>query len=72
MTPMTGLFDDYQTRAEIAAEFGVSERTIIRWQTLPDGLPFTEIGHQKLYHKPTTLAWLKRREKHPNPRRRAA
>ena len=38
---MMNLLDDYLTRAELADELRVTQRTILRWQNRPDGIPFS-------------------------------
>ena len=60
---MAALLDDFLTRDEIAAELGVSPRTIIRWQQMPDGLPYVTMGKRRiLYNRQSTLDWLMRNE----------
>ena len=72
----SNILADYEDRPTLAADFGVSERTIIRYENQPDGLPSVQIGGRTLYHIPSVKEWLKRRERWPNPtgkpRRRAA
>jgi hypothetical protein len=63
------ILDGYDTRAQLAGELQCSERTIARYEQLPDGLPFVMVAGRKLYKRASTLAWLERREKKPNPRR---
>ena len=66
-----GLLKDYIDRPRLADEWDCSERTIARYEDLPDGLPSLLLGGRKLYHVPTVMEWLQRRTKRPNPRRRA-
>ena len=63
------LLKDYRDRPGIATGLGVSERSIARYEDLPDGLPSVLIGGRKYYHVPTVMEWLQRRTKRPNPTR---
>ena len=63
------LLDAYLTRRQLAIEFNRTEKTISRWEHLPDGLSFTMLGARKLYKKSAVLAWIDSRERRPNPRR---
>jgi hypothetical protein len=44
-------------------------RTVLRWMSEPDGLPYTKIGNRRLIHVPTAREWLLNRMHRPNPRR---
>lgn len=66
---MAALLDEYLTRSELARELNVAERTIIRYQNQPDGLPRTKMGGRTLYRRASVLAWLQTNEQRPNPRR---
>lgn len=66
---MTALLDDYVTRRELAQELRCSERTIIRLEREPDGLPSTLLGGRVLYRRASVAQWLERRERRPNPTR---
>lgn len=66
------LLDDYLDRPSLAAELRVTERTLIRWQQQPDGLPYVELGGRILYRISSVRDWIESRERRPNPRRRAA
>lgn len=68
---MSNLLSDYLTREQLAAEFGVTTRTIERWQKRPDGLPNTTIGGRTLYRIASVRVWMEAQERRPNPRRRA-
>lgn len=68
---MTGLLDDYLTRPQLATELRRSEKTVARYERLPDGLPYTMIGNRRLYRRAAVLRWLESRERRPNPRRSA-
>ncbi len=69
---MSQLLDDYRTRPALAAELGVSERTLIRWQHEPNGLPYVELGGRILYRLASVRAWIESKERRPNPRRKVA
>lgn len=66
------LLDEYLDRPSLAAELKVSERTLIRWQHLPDGLPYVELGGRILYRVPSVKAWIEALERKPNPRKARA
>ena len=66
---MSTLLDGYVNRRELAAELRCSERTIIRYEREPDGLPSTLLGGRVLYKLDNVRAWLERRERRPNPTR---
>jgi hypothetical protein len=72
MPALTGILEGHQTRAETARQTKKSERTIIRWENLPDGLPVTIVGQLRLHHIETARAWIASRMQRRNPRRRAA
>jgi hypothetical protein len=42
------LLEGYLSRAELAKELSCSERTVARYENLPDGLPSIFIGGRKL------------------------
>ena len=67
-----GIMEAYLDRASLAGELRCSERTIARYENLPDGLPSTIIAGRKFYRVVAVREWLNRRERHPNKRRRAA
>jgi hypothetical protein len=69
---MSPLLSDYINRAELAKQLGTCERTIARYENLPDGLPVTEIGGRKFYRLDAVRAWIASRERRPNPTRQRA
>lgn len=69
---MSSLLDEYLSREELATELRVSPRTIIRWQNMPGGLPYVELGGRILYRRASVRQWIESREKHPNARRKVA
>lgn len=46
------------TRAQLAAEIGVSEQTIAAWEK--EGLPVHRRGAQRFYEAARVAAWIKR------------
>lgn len=66
---MTGILAGYVDRPTLANELRVAERTIARYENLPNGLPHTTLGGRKLYRVEAVMAWIAAREKRPNPRR---
>ncbi len=69
---MGTLLVDYLTLEELAKELGVTTRTLGRWKSQPDGLPFTTIGGRTLFRTASVRSWIEGRERKPNPRRKAA
>lgn len=65
---MMNLLNDYLTRAELADELRVTQRTILRWQNRPDGIPFIALGGRILYRRDSVMSWLKGLETWPNAR----
>jgi hypothetical protein len=67
--PTTSILEDWADVPQLAADFKVHPRTIIRWQDLPDGLPYAKApGNKRISHIPTAREWLFNRMKRPNPR----
>jgi len=66
------LLDEYLNREQLAHELKVNPRTVMRWQNLPDGLPFVELGGRILYRRASVMEWIASKERFPNRRRRAA
>jgi hypothetical protein len=64
---MNGILAGYVDRPSLAQELRVSERTIARYENLPDGLPNTVLGGRKLYRIEAVQAWIAARETRPNP-----
>ncbi|WP_157784719.1 hypothetical protein [Sinorhizobium fredii] len=67
----TGLLQGYLDRPSLAKELRCSERTIIRYENLPDGLPSLMLGGRKLYRVEAVRQWIASQERRPNPTRRA-
>lgn len=75
MVPVTaaiGLEHDYVDLQALAVELKVSERTLARYENLPDGLPSMRLGSRKLYKIASVRAWLEKRERKPNQNRERA
>ncbi len=68
----TNLLADYLDLEPFAREVSRDPRTVRRWMTEPDGLPYCRIGNRILVHIPTAKEWLLSRMRRPNPRRSAA
>jgi len=66
------LLNGYLDRASLALELHCSPRTVARYENRPDGIPALMVGSRKLYRLAAVREWLVRREREPNPRRRAA
>ena len=66
-----GILAGYVDRKTAAAELHCSEKTLARYETLPDGLPSVSIGGKKFYRIEAIRAFLERRERRPNPVRKA-
>lgn len=67
-----GLLNGYLTRAQLAAEWDCHERTIARYEQMPNGLPFLYIGGRKLYRIEDARAFMAARIVTPNPTRQSA
>ena len=64
------VLDGYLTKADLAQQFGKSERTLDRWAALRTGPPRTVIGQTTLYDIEGVRAWLRdQRENRPQRRK---
>lgn len=63
---------DWTEVEPLAAEVKKHPRTINRWMSAPDGLPYVRLGNKRIIHRQTFHEWLLNRMKRPNPRREAA
>jgi len=61
------LLDGWLTRAEVAAEIGVSVDTLARWETRRIGPPSVRIGRRVLYRAQAFREWLVANERNTNP-----
>lgn len=70
-TDGAGVAAGLQTRDRTAAELGVSERTVIRWEQ-SEGLPVIAVGKLRLHDPAAVREWLRGRgmKKRPEPVRR--
>lgn len=64
------LLDEYLTRRQLAEELEISYRTIMRYESEPDGLPSVRIGAKVRYRISDVRAWIERRTRRPNPTRK--
>ena len=63
------LFGEYEPEPALAAKLNDTTKTLQRYRSLPDGLPFLRFGGRVYYRLSTVQAWLAKREEHPNARR---
>jgi hypothetical protein len=63
---------DYLDLEPFAAQVGRDPRTVRRWMSQPDGLPYVRLGNRLLVHIPSAREWLLSRVHRPNQRRVAA
>jgi predicted site-specific integrase-resolvase len=52
------LLDDFMTDEQLAAELGITVRTLLRWDARGEGPPITKVGKLKLRHRPSAREWL--------------
>jgi hypothetical protein len=57
----THLDEDYPLRAVLAAEWGVSERTVYNYELEPNGLPSLKLGGKARYPRREAYEWLQAR-----------
>lgn len=60
------ILEGYAKRDELAAAFGVTERTIARWTDQVNGLPMTKIGNRVFYRIESAREWIAGRERRMN------
>lgn len=65
------IFDDCVELDDFARDVKRHPRTVKRWTTEPDGLPFTRLGKTTWIHIPTAREWLLGRMQQANPRRQS-
>jgi hypothetical protein len=66
------LDEDWAEDRALAAEVKKHHRTIHRWMSGPDGLPYVKLGDKRIIHRPTFREWMLSRMKRRNPRREVA
>jgi hypothetical protein len=59
------ILNRYLTRAQLAKEFGICERTVDRWHARGEGPPRIKKGKLILYRKEAVHNWLVGEEKNP-------
>lgn len=59
----TRLLADYLLPEELAAELGICERTLSRWDSLRIGPPRVTIGRKVRYRRLAVQEWLLKRER---------
>ena len=64
------LAGEYVTPEQLAAELGISVRTLHRWHTARQGPPRVVLGRVIFYRRSSVLAWLVSREETPTRRGR--
>lgn len=64
------LLADFYTQPQLAAELGVTKRTLQRWEELREGPPMIQVGRRtRLYNRESVRLWLMAREPKPKSRR---
>ena len=53
--------EDWISPKELAAEYGIPERTLEYWRSVLDGPPFYAVGKRVKYRTSDVEAWLERR-----------
>lgn len=56
--PTVGVLADYLSRTQLAAELGVTTRTISRWRWNRKGPPAHRIAGRVMFKRADVLAWL--------------
>lgn len=63
------ILEGYLRREELAQQFGLSPRTIDRWEALRQGPPRVCVGRTILYNIESVREWLRSREQRAFPAR---
>jgi hypothetical protein len=61
--------DELIPDAELASRWGITTRTLARYTSIPDGLPFWIVGGKKYRAARASSEWLAARVQRPNQRR---
>ena len=61
----TGLLDGYMTPAEVAAQLGITPRTLERWHNQRVGPPRVRLGRKVLYRHQAVVEWITKNETVP-------
>lgn len=64
----TLLWGEYILPKQLAAELGISIRTLHRWHSARQGPPRVVLGRVVLYRRSSVLAWIETREERVNRR----
>ena len=64
-----GILSDYIDRADLARQLRCTEKTLWRYENMPNGLPSLTIGGRKFYRIEAVREWIAKRERKPNQRR---
>jgi len=67
---MSAILDEYLTAPDMAAELGVTVRTLERWHAERNGPPRTLIGKRRFYRRQGAAEWLRGREEQLPQRRK--
>lgn len=59
----TRILSDQMKHTEVAAQLGISPRTLDRWAALGEGPPRIKVGRQIFYRRASVRAWLEARER---------
>lgn len=71
MKPNGTVLDGYIPQEQFAKDLDVTKRTIERYRTQPDGLPYVRLGGRIFIPLDIAREWLQSRIKRPNQRRSA-
>lgn len=71
MTSDVSILEGFIDRQSLAKQLRCCDRTIARYEMLPDGLPYLTVAGRKLYRIEAVREWLAKRERKPNQRRQA-
>jgi hypothetical protein len=58
-----GVLADYYTEQQLAAQLGISQRTLKRWRRARDGPPYLVISRQIYFRRGAVEGWLRSRER---------
>jgi len=67
---MSDILADLIGIEQFARKLHKDPRTIHRWTTQPNGLPFIKLGNKRLIHVPSAREWIMGRMRPPNPERK--
>lgn len=62
---MTQLLANYLSESELAAELGVTVRSVQLWRQKRQGPPWTKLGQRVFYRRSAFTEWLLSREQRP-------